>query len=172
MSLGSPSNTRLPSADSAIEGADFPRVPFPASALSCVHSPLLRVNTEAALTLRKRDCEKREADQKARIAWIEDETGAKSAIWVIEKSGARKISLGVSECDGQRAEAGGQSGDNERLSRVARGDSQSVEELADEGQAFESEVVSGVEDADDSEAEVTTHEVPEDDVPSEYDGDR
>src|SRR5438105_5731983 len=71
-----------------------------------------------------------------------------------------------------RAEAGGQSGDNERLSRVARGDSQSVEELADEGQAFESEVVSGVEDADDSEAEVTTHEVPEDDVPSEYDGDR
>jgi len=71
-----------------------------------------------------------------------------------------------------RAEAAGQSGDNERLSRVARGDSQSVEELADEGQAFESEVVSGVEDADDSEAEVTTHEVPEDDVPSEYEGDR
>jgi hypothetical protein len=60
---------------------------------------------EAALTLRKRDCEKREADQKARIAWIEDETGAKSAIWVVEKSGARKIRLGVSECADQRAEA-------------------------------------------------------------------
>jgi hypothetical protein len=70
------------------------------------------------------------------------------------------------------AEAAGQSGDNERLSRVARADSQSVEELEDEGQSFEAEVVSGVEDADDSEAEVTTHEVPEDDVPSEYDGDR
>jgi hypothetical protein len=71
-----------------------------------------------------------------------------------------------------RAEAAGQSGDNEKLSRVARADSQSVEELEDEGQSFEAEVVSGVEDAEDSEAEVTTHEVPEDDVPSEYDGDR
>jgi len=70
------------------------------------------------------------------------------------------------------AEAAGQSGDNERLSRIARADSQSVEELEDEGQSFEAEVVSGVEDADDSEAEVTTHEVPEDDVPSEYDGER
>jgi hypothetical protein len=60
---------------------------------------------EAALALRKRDCEKREADQKARIAWIEDETGAKSAIWVVQKSNARKISLGATECEDQRTEA-------------------------------------------------------------------
>jgi hypothetical protein len=60
---------------------------------------------EAALALRKRDCEKREAVQKARITWIEDESGAKSAIWVIEKSGARKINPGVSECENQRTEA-------------------------------------------------------------------
>jgi hypothetical protein len=60
---------------------------------------------EAALTLRKRDCEKREANRKARIAWIEGETGAKSAIWVVEKSGVRKINLGVSECEDQPAEA-------------------------------------------------------------------
>jgi hypothetical protein len=60
---------------------------------------------EAALALRKRDCEKRESDQKARIAWIEDESGAKSAIWVIEKSGARKINPGVSKCEDQRTEA-------------------------------------------------------------------
>ena len=60
---------------------------------------------EAALTLRKRDCEKREANHKARIAWIEGETGAKSAIWVVEKSGVRKINLGVSECEDQPAEA-------------------------------------------------------------------
>jgi hypothetical protein len=60
---------------------------------------------EAALALRKRDCEKREADQKARIAWIEDESGAKSAIWIIEKSDARKINHGVSECEDQRTEA-------------------------------------------------------------------
>ena len=60
---------------------------------------------EAALTLRKRDCEKREANHKARIAWIEGETGAKSAIWIVEKSGVRKINLGVSECEDQPAEA-------------------------------------------------------------------
>jgi hypothetical protein len=60
---------------------------------------------EAALALRKRDCEKREAIQKARIAWIEDESGAKSAIWVVEKSDARKINPGVSECEDQRAGA-------------------------------------------------------------------
>jgi hypothetical protein len=60
---------------------------------------------EATFALRKRDCEKREADQKARITWIEDESGAKSAIWVIEKSGARKINRGVSECGDQRTKA-------------------------------------------------------------------
>jgi len=60
---------------------------------------------EAALPLRKRDCEKREAEQKARITWIEDQTGAKSVIWVVEKSDARKINLGVSECEDRRTEA-------------------------------------------------------------------
>jgi hypothetical protein len=71
------------------------------------------------------------------------------------------------------AEAAGQSRDIEGLSSVARADSESVEELAEEGQAFEAEVLSGVEKADDdAELEVTTHEVLEDDVPSEYDGER
>jgi len=60
---------------------------------------------EAALTPRKRECEKREADHKARITWIEDETGAKSAFWVVEKSGARKISLGASESEDPRTQA-------------------------------------------------------------------
>ena len=60
---------------------------------------------EAALALRKRDCENREANQKGRVAWIKDETGVKSAIWVVEKSDARKINLGVSECEDQPAEA-------------------------------------------------------------------
>ena len=60
---------------------------------------------EAALTHRKRDCEKRETDQRARIAWIEDETGAKSAIWVVEKSGVRKITLDVPESEDEGTEA-------------------------------------------------------------------
>jgi hypothetical protein len=63
----------------------------------------------------------------------------------------------------------GQSGDNQGLSDVASGDSESVAELIEEGQYFEAEAVGGVEDAPDpDEAEVHTKQVPEDDVPSEY----
>ena len=73
---------------------------------------------------------------------------------------------------GQRevgADLAGQSGDTQGLSETAAADSESVAELAEEGQAFEAEAVSGVEDAQDADvAEVTTQEVPEDDVPPEY----
>jgi hypothetical protein len=66
--------------------------------------------------------------------------------------------------------AGGQSGDNQGLSRRESADSESVEELSEEGQEYEAEVVGGVENArDPDQSEVTTKEVPEDDVPSEYD---
>jgi hypothetical protein len=66
-------------------------------------------------------------------------------------------------------DSAGQSGDNQQISDVAGADSESVEELLDEGNAFEAGVVSGVENADDADvSEVTTHEVPEDDVPEEY----
>ena len=48
-------------------------------------------------------------------------------------------------------------------------DSESVEELVEEGQAYEADAISGVEDAlDPDQGEVHTHEVPEDDVPEEY----
>lgn len=48
-------------------------------------------------------------------------------------------------------------------------DFESVEELAEEGNAFEAGIVSGVEDAPDADAgEVHTREVIEDDVPEEY----
>ena len=61
------------------------------------------------------------------------------------------------------------SGDLQGLSNSASVDSESVDELLDEGNAFEAEVVKGVEDAADAdEQEVHTHEVPEDDVPEEY----
>jgi len=63
----------------------------------------------------------------------------------------------------------GQSGDLQGLSNSERADSESVDELIEEGNAFEAGIVSGVEDADNAdEKEVHTHEVPEDDVPSEY----
>jgi hypothetical protein len=71
--------------------------------------------------------------------------------------------------EGQGVRAGEQSGDLQGLSNVAGADSESVDELLEEGNAFEAEVVKGVEDAGDAgEGEVRTHEVPVNDVPGEY----
>lgn len=65
--------------------------------------------------------------------------------------------------------SGKQSGDLQGLSHVEAADSESVDELIEEGNAFEADVVAGVESAGDAdEKEVRTHEVPEDDVPGEY----
>ena len=69
--------------------------------------------------------------------------------------------------EGLRARSGGQSGDLQGLSNREGAGSESVDELLEEGNAFEAHIVKGVEDAVD-EAEVHTHEVPEDDVPGEY----
>ncbi len=71
--------------------------------------------------------------------------------------------------EGRRSRSGGQSGDSQGLSRLESADSQSVDELIEEGNVFEANVVAGVESAEDAdEKEVRTHEVPEDDVPGEY----
>ena len=67
------------------------------------------------------------------------------------------------------APSGRQSGDLQGLSDIEGADSESVDELLDEGNAFEADAVRGVEEADNAdESEVHTHEVPEDDVPDEY----
>jgi hypothetical protein len=70
---------------------------------------------------------------------------------------------------GAGSRSGGQSGDLQGLSNVESSDSESVDELLQEGNSFEADVVMGVEDAGDAEGrEVRTHEVLEDDVPGEY----
>jgi hypothetical protein len=56
-------------------------------------------------------------------------------------------------------DSGGQSGDTQGLSEIADAADESVEELADTGQAYEAEVIEGVEDAaDHPEKPVHTHE--------------
>jgi hypothetical protein len=66
-------------------------------------------------------------------------------------------------------DSAGQSGDLQGISEEAGADSESVKELMEEGNSFEAEVVDGVENAKDPDvAEVTTRQVPEDDVPEEY----
>jgi hypothetical protein len=65
--------------------------------------------------------------------------------------------------------SGGQSGDLQGLRDTESADSESVGELLEEGNAFEADVIEGVEHVEDNEErEVHTHEVPEDDVPEEY----
>jgi len=68
------------------------------------------------------------------------------------------------------AAAGAGGGDFGGVSAVEGADSESADELLEEGQTFEAGIVSGVEDAPDADrGEVRTHEVPQDDVPEEYD---
>jgi len=71
---------------------------------------------------------------------------------------------------GQRREnLGGQAADLQGLSNRPTANSESVEELLEEGNALEGEAIQGVENAlDADQGEVETHEVPEDDVPQEY----
>jgi len=74
------------------------------------------------------------------------------------------------EPKGLGTRAGVGSGDLQGISILENVDSESAEELLEEGQAFEAGIISGVEDAPDADkSEVTTHEVPQDDVPGEYD---
>ena len=62
-----------------------------------------------------------------------------------------------------------QSGDLQGLSNLESADSESVDELLEEGNAFEAGIVQGIEDSRDREGqEIRTREVPEDDVPDEY----
>jgi hypothetical protein len=99
-------------------------------------------------------------------------TGKKAAVRPApsrSRGAARSLDRPRSTTRGLGPEAGGQSGDTEGLSRAEIADSESVEELLEEGQAFEAGIVSGVENARNAdEGGVRTRQVPEDDVPQEY----
>ncbi len=82
---------------------------------------------------------------------------------------SRSVETTAFELAGLGARSGGQAGNLQGLSNTADADSESVDELLEEGNAFEAEVVEGVEDAPEADkGEIRTHEVPQDDVPEEY----
>ena len=86
-----------------------------------------------------------------------------------DEAGLRMYGTDSTSEEGMGPGSAGQSGDTQGLSDVAEAGSESVEELVEEGQSFEAEVISGVENAPDPDvAEVHTKQVPEDDVPLEY----
>jgi len=67
----------------------------------------------------------------------------------------------LTEQPGLGPAAAGQSGDLQGLSNIADADSESVEQLVEEGQAMEAEAIAGVEDAPDADvSEVRTRQRP------------
>jgi len=86
-----------------------------------------------------------------------------------DDEGIRTYDIASTTKEGLGPDSAGQSGDTQGLSDVAEADSQSVEELVEDGQSFEAEVISGIEKAPDPDvSEVHTRQVREDDVPPEY----
>ena len=125
--------------------------------------------------LRKRSAAKPRATRKAaasRRITPRRAPAKRSAPYVEEDRETLNADFDLSEPPTERGlglESGGQSGDTEGLSRSEIADSESVEELVEEGQAFEAGVISGVENVPNAdEGAIHTREVPEDDVPQEY----
>jgi hypothetical protein len=151
------------------------------------HKKLKKITAKKARpvgkTARKRVPKKRAAPKKlaekkpARKKAVKTKVLGKNKAAAKTTGGARKRAPGRNQnldadafrTQGMRSRSAGQSGDLQGLSNVEGADSESVDELIEEGNAFEADVVAGVEDASDAdEKEVHTHEVPEDDVPGEY----
>ena len=83
--------------------------------------------------------------------------------------GTRTYAVAAIRNRDEPADSAGQSGDTQGLSDIVEAGPESVEELLEEGQAFEAEAIGGVQDAPGADvAEVHTRQFPEDDVPSEY----
>ncbi len=82
----------------------------------------------------------------------------------------RDLEMENFEPAGLGARSGGQSGDLQGLSNKQSADSESVDELLEEGNSFEAEVVKGVQDAPDADvSEVHTHQEREElDLPEDF----
>jgi hypothetical protein len=97
--------------------------------------------------------------------------GAKTPIAAkkLDSGGNQSLDTGTFAAQGLRSRSAGQAGDLQGLSNVEGANSESVGELLEEGNAFEADVVTGVEAAADADEKgVRTHEVSVDDVPGEY----
>lgn len=119
-----------------------------------------RVTAKAKLSAKKQALQKaaRRPAARRRRARQTQVVGSQSVETVQLKHGTRAAAAG----------AGG--GDFGGVSVVEGADSESPEELLEEGQTFEAGIISGVESAaDPDQGEVRTQEVPQDDVPEEYD---
>ena len=125
------------------------------------------------VTPKKKLAKKKAAPKKAEVKTKvggKKPTGGKTGVLKKQVRGkSQSLDTVAFALQGLGARAGGQSGDLQGLSNIQGADSESVDELLEQGNAFEAEVVKGVEDAGDAdEGEVRTHELPQDDVSGEY----
>jgi hypothetical protein len=123
------------------------------------------------VTSKKKLAKRKTAPKKAEVKTkVGETTGWKTGALKKQVRGeSQSVDTVAFALEGLGAQSGAQSGDLQGLSDIQAADSESVDELLEEGNAFEADVVKGVEDARDAdEREVHTHEVPQDDVPGEY----
>jgi hypothetical protein len=126
--------------------------------------PVQKRKTSKKLSKREAVPKKAAAAKKKALAKT---PGEKTKVGINRKSRSARRQPGSSAFP--RGPSGLQSGDLQGLSNAENVDSESVDELLEEGNSFEAGIVSGVEDSREREGkEVRTREVPEDDVPGEY----
>ena len=120
----------------------------------------MRAKARAGKSSARKAAKKRFTPKKRRVSRSGD---------VLEVRGIETVPLSAVKPKARSARVGGGAGDYVGVSPVEGADPESPRELLEEGQTFESEAVSGVQNAPNADqSEVTTHEVPEDDVPPEY----
>lgn len=126
-----------------------------------------KLRAKSAAKSKAKSAKKKAASPRARVAPM---GRIRESQDVMENAGIRKVPMSAVRPKARSARVGGGAGDYEGISRVESVDSESPEELLEEGNAFEAGIVEGVQNAPNANrGEVRTREVPEDDVPTEYD---
>jgi hypothetical protein len=114
------------------------------------------------VTPKKKLVKKKAAPKKAKVktkVGSKKTTGGKTAGALKKQVRGKSQSVGTVALALERlgARSGEQSGDLQGLSNVQGADSESVDELLEQGNAFEAEVVKGVEDAGDADGGGSSH---------------
>ena len=119
--------------------------------------------------LAKRKAAPKKPEVKTKIGGKKTTGGKTGALKKQVRGKSQSVDTVAFALEGLGARSGEKSGDLQGLSNIQGADSESVDELLEEGNAFEAEVVKGVEDAEGAdEGEVRTHEVPRDHFPGEH----
>jgi len=130
------------------------------SKLAAKKKPAAKAKTAAKKSVKKR----------APVVKAKAPTRKKNRVPPTEQVGSQSVETTQLRAKSRVARAGAGGGDFGGASVVEGANSESADELLEEGQSFEAGIVRGVEEADDNiEQEVRSHEVPQDDVPGEYD---